>query len=195
VRLHGAWLRRLSFGIFRFPCYALVLIRAYILQAWVGSVDVHNWPRLVTGAFCSLVPVLARMFHVALAAPIPIWPLCKKHKATLVIARLDRLARNLHFISGLMEAKVTFVACDMPEATPFMALRTDALSRTTPKALVIAAAYWRSARIRSGSKEASAAAGPVRSLPENHAECTDDLFAPSSARHTLTRSRRCCSAS
>ena len=46
--------------------------------------------------------------------------LCKKQKATLVIARLDRLARNVHFISGLMEAKVRFVACDMPEATPFM---------------------------------------------------------------------------
>jgi DNA invertase Pin-like site-specific DNA recombinase len=45
---------------------------------------------------------------------------CKRHKATLVIARLDRLARNVHFISGLMEAKVKFVACDMPEATPFM---------------------------------------------------------------------------
>jgi DNA invertase Pin-like site-specific DNA recombinase len=31
-----------------------------------------------------------------------------------------RLARNVHFISGLMETKVKFVACDMPEATPFM---------------------------------------------------------------------------
>jgi DNA invertase Pin-like site-specific DNA recombinase len=46
--------------------------------------------------------------------------LCKKHKATLLIARLDRLARNVHFISGLMETNVKFVACDMPEATPFM---------------------------------------------------------------------------
>lgn len=42
--------------------------------------------------------------------------LCKKHKATLVIAKLDRLARNLHFISGLMEAKIDFVAVDMPTA-------------------------------------------------------------------------------
>ncbi len=32
----------------------------------------------------------------------------------------DPLARNVHFISGLMEAKVKFVACDMTEATPFM---------------------------------------------------------------------------
>jgi DNA invertase Pin-like site-specific DNA recombinase len=46
--------------------------------------------------------------------------LCKKYKATLLIARLDRLARNVHFISGLMESKVKFVACDMPKATPFM---------------------------------------------------------------------------
>jgi DNA invertase Pin-like site-specific DNA recombinase len=42
--------------------------------------------------------------------------LCKKRKATLVIAKLDRLARNVHFISGLMESKVNFVACDNPTA-------------------------------------------------------------------------------
>jgi DNA invertase Pin-like site-specific DNA recombinase len=41
---------------------------------------------------------------------------CKKHKAKLVIAKLDRLARNVHFISGLMESGVDFVAADMPEA-------------------------------------------------------------------------------
>lgn len=42
---------------------------------------------------------------------------CKKHKAVLVVAKLDRLARNVHFISGLMEARVKFLALDMPEAT------------------------------------------------------------------------------
>jgi DNA invertase Pin-like site-specific DNA recombinase len=40
--------------------------------------------------------------------------LCRKHKATLVVAKLDRLARNVHFLSGLMEAGVEFVAADMP---------------------------------------------------------------------------------
>jgi DNA invertase Pin-like site-specific DNA recombinase len=45
---------------------------------------------------------------------------CKKHKAKLVIAKLDRLSRNVHFISGLMERKVDFVACDMPSANAFM---------------------------------------------------------------------------
>jgi DNA invertase Pin-like site-specific DNA recombinase len=34
----------------------------------------------------------------------------------LVIAKLDRLARNVHFISGLMESSADFVAVDMPQA-------------------------------------------------------------------------------
>ncbi|OUC12913.1 MAG: resolvase [Alkalinema sp. CACIAM 70d] len=41
---------------------------------------------------------------------------CRKVGATLIIAKLDRLSRSVHFVSGLMESKVKFVACDMPEA-------------------------------------------------------------------------------
>ena len=40
----------------------------------------------------------------------------KRTKATLVIAKLDRLARNVHFITGLLESGVSFVCADMPEA-------------------------------------------------------------------------------
>jgi DNA invertase Pin-like site-specific DNA recombinase len=36
--------------------------------------------------------------------------------ATLIIAKLDRLARNVHFISGLMEAGIDFIAADLPSA-------------------------------------------------------------------------------
>lgn len=36
--------------------------------------------------------------------------------ATLVIAKLDRLARSVHFVSTLMESNVDFVCCDMPLA-------------------------------------------------------------------------------
>lgn len=42
----------------------------------------------------------------------------KLHKATLVIAKLDRLTRNVHFLSGLMESGVDFQAADNPRATP-----------------------------------------------------------------------------
>jgi len=44
----------------------------------------------------------------------------KRIKGRLVIAKLDRLARNVHFISGLMETGVDFVAVDMPTADRFM---------------------------------------------------------------------------
>lgn len=45
--------------------------------------------------------------------------LCRQKKATLLIARLDRLARNVHFISGLMESGIEFRAVDLPSATKF----------------------------------------------------------------------------
>jgi DNA invertase Pin-like site-specific DNA recombinase len=42
---------------------------------------------------------------------------CRKHKARLVIAKLDRLSRNVAFIATMMDSGVEFVACDNPHAT------------------------------------------------------------------------------
>ncbi len=42
--------------------------------------------------------------------------LCRIHNATLVIAKLDRLARHVAFIANLMDSGVDFVACDFPQA-------------------------------------------------------------------------------
>src|SRR5215212_1042758 len=41
---------------------------------------------------------------------------CRKQKAKLVIAKLDRLSRNLAFIATLMDSGVEFVAVDNPHA-------------------------------------------------------------------------------
>lgn len=41
---------------------------------------------------------------------------CRDTGAVLVIAKLDRLARNVAFISELMESDIEFVACDFPQA-------------------------------------------------------------------------------
>ena len=41
---------------------------------------------------------------------------CKLYRATLVIAKLDRLSRDPHFLLGLQKAGVEFIAADMPQA-------------------------------------------------------------------------------
>ena len=41
---------------------------------------------------------------------------CKVKRATLVVAKLDRLARNVALIATLMESDVEFIAADYPEA-------------------------------------------------------------------------------
>jgi DNA invertase Pin-like site-specific DNA recombinase len=40
----------------------------------------------------------------------------RRSKATLVVAKLDRLARNVAFLSAMMDSTVPFVACDQPHA-------------------------------------------------------------------------------
>lgn len=41
-------------------------------------------------------------------------------KGPLIVAKLDRLARNSHFVTGLMEQKVRFIVTQIPQADPFM---------------------------------------------------------------------------
>lgn len=72
--------------------------------------------------------------------------LCKKARATLVIAKLDRLARNVHFITGLQKSNVDFVAADNPHATKltvqmlavFAEHERDMISERTKEALAAA---------------------------------------------------------
>jgi DNA invertase Pin-like site-specific DNA recombinase len=43
----------------------------------------------------------------------------KKHKATLIISKIDRLGRNAEFLLRLQNSGIDFVACDCPTADKF----------------------------------------------------------------------------
>jgi len=74
--------------------------------------------------------------------------LCRATGATLLIAKLDRLSRDAHFLIGLQKAGVKFVAVDMPTANELtvgiMALvaqeERKAISERTKEALAAAKA-------------------------------------------------------
>jgi DNA invertase Pin-like site-specific DNA recombinase len=67
---------------------------------------------------------------------------CKRLKARLVVAKLDRLASNVAFISRLMESGVEFVAADMPFAilAAVAEHEREAISARTKAALAAAKA-------------------------------------------------------
>jgi DNA invertase Pin-like site-specific DNA recombinase len=45
----------------------------------------------------------------------------KRRKCSIVVAKLDRLSRDVHFISGLMTQKVPFIVAELgPDVDPFM---------------------------------------------------------------------------
>jgi DNA invertase Pin-like site-specific DNA recombinase len=47
--------------------------------------------------------------------------LAKQHKAPIIVAKLDRLARDVHFISGLMTHRTPFIVTELgADVDPFM---------------------------------------------------------------------------
>lgn len=94
---------------------------------------------------------------------------CRVHGAQLVIAKLDRLARNVAFVSALMEAGVEFIAVDMPLANRLtvhvlaaVAEHEAAMISTRTKA-ALAEARRRGVKLGNPGNLSNADAGRVRS--------------------------------
>lgn len=51
--------------------------------------------------------------------------LCRKTGAKLIAAKLDRLARNVAFLSQLLESDVDIVFCDFPQASTMVSFQEN----------------------------------------------------------------------
>lgn len=113
---------------------------------------------------------------------------CKTTKSTLLIAKIDRLARNVAFVSNLMESDIEFVAVDFPSANKLSVH------------IVAAMAEYEREMISRRVKEALAAAkargvkmgNPTRLLPKGAAEKGNVASIKSRAKKADEHAQRLC---
>ncbi|AMV19636.1 recombinase family protein [Planctomyces sp. SH-PL14] len=97
----------------------------------------------------------------------------KRQRATLIVAKLDRLARSVRFVSTLMESGVEFSAADMPFANRLTlhimsAVAEDEarrISERTTAALKGLQASW-----RASGRQPARVSGSDRSGPETRSQ-------------------------
>lgn len=122
------------------------------LKAQRASVENYISPELIYKEFTEIETGTNKKYRPILNDAIQ---LCKKLGATLVIAKLDRLARNVAFVSSLMDSKVKFKAVDLPEANELTINIMSAIAQNEAKVI--------STRI----KEALAQSNKKLGTPEN----------------------------
>lgn len=84
------------------------------------QVSIIEYIRTVNGALCAEFTEVEsgkRKDRPQLAAALA---QCRLQGATLIVAKLDRLARNVAFVSNLMESGCEFCAVDFPQANRFL---------------------------------------------------------------------------
>ena len=123
------------------------------LKAQKQAVESFISPDLIDKEFTEIETGTNKKFRPVLNEALE---LCKKHNATLVIAKLDRLARNVSFVSSLMDSKVKFKAVDMPEATDLTIHIMSAIAQNEAKVI--------SSRIKSALAQSTKKLGNPQNL-------------------------------
>lgn len=86
------------------------------------NIEVQNYVRNNNGVIINTYTEIESGTNKKLAKRKVLWDAiaeCKEKNATLVIAKLDRLARDVEFTAKLQNAGIRFIACDIPQANEF----------------------------------------------------------------------------
>ena len=102
------------------------------LKAQIQAVTRFISPDLLFKSFTEIETGTSKKYRPILNEAIE---LCKKHDATLIIAKLDRLARNVSFVSSLMDSGIKFKAVDMPQANELTIHIMSAIAQHEAKAI------------------------------------------------------------
>ncbi len=78
-------------------------VKTYLKDKWP---PVENFTEIMSGKSAKNRPELQKALEY-----------CKKHDATLIVAKLDRLSRDLEFIGWIQNSNIRFICADMPQAT------------------------------------------------------------------------------
>ncbi|MFG3593796.1 recombinase family protein [Bradyrhizobium sp. RDI18] len=108
----------------------------------------------------------------------------RKLKCSIVVAKLDRLSRDVHFISGLMSRKVPFVVAELPGAAPFL-LHIYAALAEQERRMISARTKAAAAKARGVKLGSPTAAATNRQAADQHAESLRDIVEP--IKHLSTR--------
>ena len=125
------------------------------LKAQKHAVERFISPDLIDQEFTEIETGTSKRYRPILNQAIE---LCKKTGATLIIAKLDRLARNVAFVSSLMDSKVKFKAVDMPEANELTIHIMSAIAQHEAKAI--------SKRVKEGLAQSKKKLGTPANLTE-----------------------------
>ena len=88
---------------------------------------------------------------------------CRTHGAKLIVAKLDRLARNVSFLSALLESDVEIVFCDFPQANKMVLhilasisqYEAELISTRTKQALAEEGRWQRCIRLKSTGEDSA----------------------------------------
>ena len=125
------------------------------LKAQKHAVERFISPKMIDKEFTEIETGTSKRYRPILNEAIE---LCKNTGATLIIAKLDRLARNVAFVSSLMDSKVKFKAVDMPQANELTIHIMSAIAQHEAKAI--------SKRVKEGLAQSTKKLGTPANLTE-----------------------------